>query len=204
MGVEVSKLTGDPKWYGWKIVDEAIAETAIAEAMEEPPQSYEMDLPKFQSRWREVFAEEAEDNAVVIADSLEELADKCGFDRDSFLKLVADYNEGTREPRTFPADMPDFMKPKHDPIPLGKAPYYAIKMKMFHENAIGGMVINENASVLKDGQPIPGLYACGDTTRGIMVAGDVGVDYLEGVFTSLTMAYNEGYIAGVEAAGYCK
>ena len=77
-------------------------------------------------------------------------------------------------------------------------------MKMFHENSIGGMTIDKNASVLKRGKPIPGLYATGDTTRGIMVSGDIGVDYLEGVFTSLTMAYNEGYIAGTEAAGYAK
>jgi hypothetical protein len=37
-----------------------------------------------------------------------------------------------------------------------------------------------------------------------MVSGDIGVDYLERVFSSLTMAYNEGYIAGTEAAGFCK
>jgi succinate dehydrogenase/fumarate reductase flavoprotein subunit len=76
-------------------------------------------------------------------------------------------------------------------------------MKMFHENSIGGMTIDENASVLKNGIPIPGLYASGDTTRGIMVSGDIGVDYLELVFSSLTMAYNEGYIAGTEAAKFC-
>ena len=36
----------------------------------------------------------------------------------------------------------------------------------------------------------------------IMIPGDVGVGYIEGVFTALTQALNEGYIAGVEAAGY--
>ena len=96
------------------------------------------------------------------------------------------------------------MKPKHPPMKIEKAPFYAIKMKMFHENSIGGMTIDKNASVLKQGKPIPGLYAAGDTTRGIMVSGDIGVDYLEGVFSSLTMAYNEGYIAGTEAAEYAK
>jgi predicted oxidoreductase len=100
--------------------------------------------------------------------------------------------------------MPDFMRPKHAPMPVEQAPFYAIKMKMFHENSIGGMTIDENASVLKNGIPIPGLYAAGDNTRGIMVSGDIGVDYLEQVFSSLTMAYNEGYIAGTEAAGFCK
>ena len=87
-------------------------------------------------------------------------------------------------------------------LPIGEGPFYALKLKMFHENAVGGMTIDENASVLKNGQPIPGLYAAGDTTRGIMIPGDVGVGYIERVFTALTQAFNEGYIAGVAATEY--
>lgn len=204
MGREVSLLIHDPKWHGWKIVDDAICEQAIAEAIQEPPQSLDMDLPKFQKNWREVFAEEALDRAVIIADTLEELAEKLEIPVEVLLKDVADYNESTKQTPVFPPDFPEFMKPKHAPMRVEQAPFYAIKMKMFHENSIGGMTINENASVLKQGQPIPGLYAAGDTTRGIMVSGDIGVDYLEGVFSSLTMAYNEGYIAGEEAAAYAK
>ena len=199
---EVSDLTKDPKWYGWKIVDDNMAETAIEEAMREPPQSPGMDLPKFLARWREVLAEEALDNAVVIADSPEELAEKLGVDAEALTAQIAAYDERTKHPMPLPPGMPEFLRPKHPPVPFGKAPYYAIKMKLFHENAIGGMTIDENASVLRDGKPIPGLYACGDTTRGIMFAGDLSVTYLEGVFTSLTQAYNEGFIAGTEAAGF--
>ena len=204
MGVEVSALAKDPKWHGWKIVDDAICETAIAEAMQEPPQSKGMDLPKFQANWRAVFAEEELDRAIVSADTLEELAVKLEIPAELLVQEVAAYNASTSEPLVFPPDFPEFMKPKHPPMKIEKAPFYAIKMKMFHENSIGGMTIDKNASVLKRGKPIPGLYAAGDTTRGIMVSGDIGVDYLEGVFTSLTMAYNEGYIAGTEAAGYAK
>ena len=204
MGHEVSSLTEDPKWHGWKIMDDNICETAINEAMQEPPQSADMDLPAFQKNWREVFAEEAEDNAIVMADTLEELAKKLGIDEAEFLKNVDDYNESTKEPMKLPPGMPDFMKPKHDRIKIEKAPFYAIKMKMFHENSIGGMTIDENASVLKGGEPIPGLYAAGDTTRGIMIPGDVGVEYVESVFTSLTQAYDEGFIAAEEAAAYAK
>ena len=205
MGTEVSALTKTSRWFGYKIVDDKICRTAIEEAMQEPPQSEGMDLPAFQKNWREVFAQEAEDQAIIIADSLEELAEKCDFaDKQAFLDQVKAYNKSTKEPRVFPPDFPEFMKPKHDAIPLEEGPFYAIKMKMFHENSIGGMVIDENASVLKEKKPIPGLYACGDTTRGIMGHGDICVDYLESVFSSLTMAYNEGYIAGTEAANYCK
>ena len=204
MGVEVSVLTKDPKWHGWKIVDDAICETAIAEAMQEPPQSKGMDLPKFQANWRAVFAEEELDRAIVSADTLEALAAKLEIPAELLVQEVAAYNASTSEPLVFPPDFPEFMKPKHPPMKIEKAPFYAIKMKMFHENSIGGMTIDKNASVLKQGKPIPGLYAAGDTTRGIMVSGDIGVDYLEGVFSSLTMAYNEGYIAGTGAAEYAK
>ncbi len=203
MGIEVSDLVNDPKRHGWKIVDDAICVAAIAEAMQEPPQSQEMDLPKFQANWREVFAEEALDRAIVIADSIPELAEKLEIDPVQLQKTVDEYNLGTEKPLVFPPDFPEFMKPRHAPMKVQTAPYYAIKMKIFHENSIGGMTIDKNASVLRQGQPIPGLFAAGDTTRGIMVSGDVGVDYLEGVFSSLTMAYNEGFIAGTEAANYC-
>ena len=67
---------------------------------------------------------------------------------------------------------------------------------------MGGMVIDQNANVLKGGKPIPSLYAAGDTTRGVMVPGDIGVQYIEGVFTALTYAFNSGYVSGEEAARY--
>ena len=223
---EVSPLTKDPKWYIWKIVDHNIAEGAIANAMEQPEQSPGMNLKAFMVNWEDVLREEAIpedsgiDDAVVIADTLEELAKKLSVDEKTFLQHVAEYNESTRHPA--PAGgMPPMMmddeddEDKPDPemmaklfgapkplLPIGEGPFYALKLKMFHENAVGGMTIDENASVLKNGTPIPGLYAAGDTTRGIMIPGDVGVGYIEGVFTALTQAFNEGYIAGVAATEY--
>ena len=223
---EVSPLTKDPKWHIWKIVDDNIAAQAIADAQAQPEQSPGMNLKAFMNNWREVLNEEAIpedsgiDNAVEIADTLEELAAKLGVDEAEFLKHVAEYNESTKNP---PAGggMPPMMMDddddddKPDPemmakmfgapkpmLPVEKGPFYALKLKMFHENAVGGMTIDKNASVLKNGTPIPGLYAAGDTTRGIMIPGDIGVGYIEGVFTALTQALNEGYIAGVEAAAY--
>ena len=213
---EVSPMTKDPKWFIWKIVDDNIAETAIENAMQQPEQSPGMNLKKFMENWRAVMAEEEIAGAIVSADTLEALAEKIGVDKAEFLKNIADYNESTKNPAPAPSGPPPMMmdddddegglppmfgapKPKK---PIEKGPFYALKLKMFHENAVGGMTIDCNANVLKDGKPIPGLYAAGDTTRGIMVPGDVGVGYVEGVFTALTQALNEGYIAGVEAAKY--
>lgn len=212
---EVSPLTQDPKWFIWKIVDDKIAASAIADAMEEPEQSPGMNLKKFMESWRQVLAEEEVAGAVVSAPTLEALAEKLGIDQAEFLKNIADYNESTKHPDDTPMGPPPLMmdddeeggmppmfgKPKPK-LPIAQGPFYALKLKMFHENAVGGMTIDANASVLKAGKPIPGLYAAGDTTRGIMIAGDVGVGYIEGVFTALTQAFNEGYIAGVEAAKY--
>lgn len=214
---EVSPLTKDPKWFIWKIVDDKIAESAIADAMEEPEQSPGMNLKAFMKNWREVMAEEEVAGAIVSAPTLEELAEKLGIDRAEFLKNIADYNESTKHPDDTPMGPPPMMmdddedgpggpppmfgtpKPK---LTISEGPFYAIKLKMFHENAVGGMTIDENAAVLKRGKPIAGLYAAGDTTRGIMIPGDVGVGYIEQVFTALTQALNEGYIAGVAAVDY--
>lgn len=213
---EISPLTKDPKWFIWKIVDDNIAESAIADAREQPEQSPGMNLKKFMENWRDVMAEEEVAGAIVSAPTLEELAEKIGVDKDEFLKNIAVYNESTKHADPAPSGPPPMMmdddddegglppmfgapKPK---MPIEKGPFYALKLKMFHENAVGGMTIDENASVLKGGVPIPGLYAAGDTTRGIMIPGDVGVGYIEGVFTALTQAFNEGYIAGVSAAEY--
>ena len=213
---EVSPLTKDPKWYCWKIVDDAIAQDLVNDAMNGPEQSPGMNLKAFIARWREVLREEAEDGAVVIADTLAELAEKLGWDPVAFQKDIAAYNEhiktekpgfGGPPPMMMDDDdeeggMPPMFGPPKAKMPIAQGPFYALRLGLFHENAIGGMTIDENAAVLKGGKPIPGLYAAGDTTRGIMIPGDIGVGYIEGVFTALTQALNEGYIAGVEAAKF--
>ncbi len=215
---EVSPLTEDPKWFCWKVVDDVIAESAIENAKKQPEQSPGMNLKKFMEGWREVLAEEETAGAIVSAPTLEELADRLGFDRQDFLAKIAAYNEDTKKPNTAPVgpppmemdedekpgdgEMPPMFGAPEPRKPIVQGPFYAIKLKLFHENAIGGMTIDENAAVLRDGKPIPGLFAAGDTTRGIMIPGDVGVGYIEGVFTALTQAFNEGYIAGVESAKY--
>jgi predicted oxidoreductase len=92
------------------------------------------------------------------------------------------------------------MKPPHA---LDTPPYYAVFMKMFQENAIGGMTIDENTNVLKEGKPISGLYAVGDNTRGIMLSGDVGVNFIESVVSAMTFAMNSGYLSAEKACEYC-
>jgi predicted oxidoreductase len=79
-----------------------------------------------------------------------------------------------------------------------------LKVKLFHENAVGGMVTDSQVRVLKNGQPIPGLFACGDNCSGIMLSGAIGVQYIEGVVSALTFAFNSGYLSGTRVSDYTK
>ena len=217
---EVSPLTKDPKWYCLKVVDDKIAADVIADEMHKPEQSPGMNLKKFMENWRDVLEEEIASGAIYKGDTLEELAEKLGWDPEQFRKDIAAYNERIKTEKPMAGGPPPMMMDEEDeeekggmpPMfgppkkrqPIEQGPFYALRLGLFHENAIGGMTINKDASVLKGGEPIPGLFAAGDTTRGIMIPGDIGVGYIEMVFTALTQALNEGYIAGVSAAEYAQ
>ena len=212
---EVSDLVHAPGRYIWKIVDDGNADAAIQDKIAQGLDDNGVDISHFLKDWRKVAAEEAEAGAIVIADSITELGAKLGYDPVKFAADIEMYNQELLAPQKPPmmppadlggeeapgGDMPVFrMGPPAQPI--AKGPFYAVKMTLFHENSMGGMVIDQNTAVLKQGKPIPGLFASGDTTRGVMVPGDVGVQYIEGVFTALTYAFNSGYISGVEAAKF--
>lgn len=196
--VVVSPLVFDPKRLCWHVVDRAIVEATVEEEIKKPAQSRGMDLGKFMLRWREVFAEEEEDGSLVEADTLPALAEKLGFDPDYFVSCIEKYNRYAENLAVSGAGV------RRLPMPIGQGPFYAIRMKLFHENAIGGLVIDENAAVLRRGTPIEGLFAAGDTTRGVMVPGNVSIYYIERIFSALTKAYNEGYIAAEEAVRHAR
>lgn len=200
--------------YLWKISNEENVVRAIEQKIASGTDMVGVNLNHFLANWRGVVQEEMADNSIVMADTLEELAEKLGYDKDEFAGEIVAYNRELISAQDRPKETPPapegmdmdamaemmalFAGPKA--LPMESGPYYAIKMKTFHENAIGGMTIDSKARVLRNGNPIAGLYAAGDTTRGIMVSGDIGVSYIEGVFSALTVAFNSGYIAGVEAS----
>jgi fumarate reductase flavoprotein subunit len=61
---------------------------------------------------------------------------------------------------------------------------------LFHTQ--GGLSVNGDANVLRDGEPIPGLYAAGGAAAGISGNGAAG--YLSG--NGLLAALGLGFIAG--------
>ncbi len=189
---EVSDLAYEPKRYVWKIVDDANAKANIEAKIAQGRDDNGVDLSWFLKDWRNILQQEADAGSVVIANSIMKLGSKLDFDPVRFAAEIEAYNQDLLTPKKpkLPVmnlgeekpegEMPPMMMGA-PPQPISKGPFYAIKMTMFHENSMGGMVIDKNTSVLKNGTPIPGLYASGDTTRGVMVTGDIGVQYIEGI-----------------------
>lgn len=132
---------------------------------------------------------------LIIADTLEELAEKIGADVDNLINTVSDYNDycdGIDE---------EFFKDRRYLRPLRKGPFYCAKIAPGGYGTVGGIRINENCEVCnKDFEPIPGLYAAGADACNIYE--DSYMFLLPG--NSMGYAINTGRIAGMSAAQYAE
>lgn len=90
------------------------------------------------------------------ADTLESLAKLAGFDAANFAQTVAEYNaaqDGGTDP----------LGRKVMPVPVKRAPFYAIKAHGWKYMSFGGLAADGQLRVLrKDGSPVPNLYAAGE------------------------------------------
>lgn len=94
------------------------------------------------------------------ADSLEELADKIGVNKENFLAEVKHYNELCAAGKDT-----DFYKDSIFLTPVQKAPFYATKVGPALLSIVGGLSVNDKLQCLnKDGNPIEGLYAVGNAS----------------------------------------
>lgn len=94
------------------------------------------------------------------ADTLEELAELIGVDKENFLAEVEKYN-GFCEA----GEDTDFEKEPFFLYPIKEAPFYATKVEAVILVCVGGLDVNTDLQVLKDdGTPIEGLYATGNTS----------------------------------------
>ncbi len=128
---------------------------------------------------------------LIIADSLEELAEKAGVGAVGLVKTV----EQTR------ALIDSGNKDEFGRSFAGKAklaaPFYAVKVTgaLFHTQ--GGLEVDEHARVLRaDRSPFPNLYAGGGAARGISGPGADGYLAGNGLMTATTL----GRLAGEHAA----
>ena len=130
---------------------------------------------------------------LIVADTIEELAEQAGIDVDNLVDTVDEYNDycdSTDE---------EFFKPKKYLRPLVKAPYYCAKICPGGYGTVGGIRINENCEACdKDFEPVPGLYAAGADSCNIY--DDSYMFLLPG--NSMGYAVNTGRIAGMSAAEY--
>lgn len=132
--------------------------------------------------------------SIIFADSLDELAEKAGINRDRFIKSVERYNQACIN------GYDDLFYKTHRYLRPIKAPrYYAFKLFPSAYGSLGGIKINYKTEVLdKNWNKIPGLYAAG--TDANTIYGDSYVFVLPG--NTMGFAVNSGRMAGENAAEY--
>lgn len=138
-------------------------------------------------------AQEHGNTGLIVADTIEELAEKAGIHVDNLVDTVDEYNDF--------CDSVDeeFFKPKQFLRPIIKAPFYCAKICPGGYGTVGGIRINENCEACdKEFEPVPGLYAAGADSCNIY--DDSYMFLLPG--NSMGYAVNTGRIAGMSAAEY--
>jgi len=120
------------------------------------------------------------------ADTLEELADMMGVDKDTFVATMDAYNKEAAA-----SQEPGYESAKKEVIV--DAPYYAALVTPSMQSSYGGITVDHNSRVLDvNDNIIPGLYAAGATSGHSCCAGEVGA--------ALIVCFVYGAIAGETAA----
>lgn len=129
------------------------------------------------------------------ADSLEELAEKTGIDKDGLVASMAEYNAMCQSGDVL------FNKDRKYMTPLDGRKFYALKFAPSAYGSLGGIRINDNTEVVDNGlNKIPGLYAAGTDANAVCNPDYVFV--LPG--NTLGFAVNSGRMAGKNAVTYIK
>lgn len=134
------------------------------------------------------------------ADTLEELADKLGLDRDALLATVAKYNAACRV-GTFDHTIMDDCHTEgiepaktHWALPINQGPFYGYTLKPGVTFTYLGLKTDETAAVRFNNQASENLFVAGE-----MMAGNVlGKGYAAGVGMAIGTVF--GMVAGAEAA----
>lgn len=163
------QVLAQPDAVAWMIYDQQVHEGAL------PFADYQQLIEADGIRW---------------VDDAAGLANLIGCDEASIadtLDAVSSFTSGAKD---------DPFGRSHWPHEL-EASIAAVKVTgaLFHTQ--GGLSVDGNANVLRDGQPIPGLYAAGGAAAGISGNGAAG--YLSG--NGLLSALGLGYLAGRAITG---
>lgn len=145
----------------------------------------------------------------VVADTIEELAEKAGIDKKGLVETIAKFNpnaEAGVDPEFGRGEQPwgawmtgdPRNKPNPNLGPIVKPPFYAVELSRMGATAIpaAGLKIDRNANVVGwDDEPIPGLYAAGNSAARM----ETGAVMQSGISNARGMTY--GYLAGLHASG---
>ncbi len=137
----------------------------------------------------EDYRQAIEAGAIKEADTAEELATTLGLPAAALAKTLDDYHACADGKREDPFGRPDCRRLQ--------APFYGVKVtgSLFHTQ--GGLKVDFDGRVLRDGKtPIPNLYAGGGVAAGVSGHGASG--YLSG--NGLLTALGYGMLAGTHAA----
>lgn len=122
--------------------------------------------------------------------TLEGLAEKMGVNPVVFQAELAKHNAEAEETKNTPP-APGPFGPMI-PETVKTAPFYAIYGGRFSESASGGIVTDTDLRVMReDNTVIPGLWAVGDSCRGLFLKDDSG-----GKFGEMPWAMASGFMAG--------
>jgi tricarballylate dehydrogenase len=139
----------------------------------------------------------------VQADTLEALAGKIGVDADNLAQTVAAYNAAaTGDAGRFDATLCDGLAAAKSLDPsksnwaraITEPPFVGYPLIGAIAYTFGGVATNTKAEVLRDGAPIPGLYAAGEMTGHFYAMAPNAVSVLR--------AFVFGRIAGREAVAF--
>lgn len=141
-----------------------------------------------------------EDEFYVMADTLEELAEKIGVNAEMLPRTVAEFNEFAREGRDPIFHRGETMAPiapvKETMAPLETPPFRAVSCSCAVLGTSGGPRLNGNAQVVHvSGEPVKGLYAMGNCAG----VGAPGPSY-GGAGGTIGPAFVMGVIAAQHAA----
>jgi 3-oxosteroid 1-dehydrogenase len=182
---------GNPHIPAWLITDQRYRDSYVFAGL--PPGK---PLPR---RWYQA-------GAVYRAPAVAELAGLVGMDPAALAKTVARFNEfaAAGQDEDFGRGESAYDRYYSDPrqrpnpclAPLRQPPFYAIKIVPSDLGTKGGLRTDHRARVLRrDGTPIAGLYAAGNTSASVM-----GHSYA-GAGATIGPAMTFGYIAALDLAG---
>jgi tricarballylate dehydrogenase len=138
----------------------------------------------------------------VQADTMTELATRIGVDTGNLIATVAAYNAScTSNPAKFDATRRDGLAAAHTLQPpksnwaraISEPPFLAYPLVGAIAYTFGGLATDDRARVLREGVPIPGLFAAGEITGHFYATAPNAV--------SILRALVFGRIAGREAVG---